>query len=458
MPEYYSARKSIMRIPVSREAPELPLLLRSGSEFLKLNIPAALNNPPDFYSEYPLPFPPEQTEIETENALYQSIVWSDRTEETTPLPEESLRPQFHFAPRRGWLNDPNGLFFLNGKWHLFFQYNPFSTKWGNMHWNHAVSTDLIHWKEEGIALYPDSFGTMFSGSAVVDTENDAGFGKNAVLLFYTNSFYAEGSSQNIAYSTDGGRTFRKYEKNPLLPSFSGCCDRDPAVVYDPDEECWRMALYFGDEARQEFLLLESGNLLDWSVTDTWKIAGGRECPLLKRMFDEDSGTWKWVFAEANGFYRIGRISRGRITFESESRRFLSGDAYAGQCFANTSADESIYLSWLRMPEPLAKTYNGTMITPMRLTLRDGQLRSAPYRECGRSEPFETSTTERIELPDGDLLFDLPNHQICFQDRSWQIPSDISVLKGHLIRDTVSLEYFDETGLFTFCLSCRTTSS
>ena len=452
----YAAEKSTFAIPVSGEDEGIPTMIRSGNDFLKLKIPVAVKNPPDFTAEYTLPFPPEQTSIETEEVLFQHISWKDQSEESSCVPAEPLRPRFHFAPARGWLNDPNGLFYLNGEWHLFFQYNPFSTKWGNMHWKHAVSSDLIHWKEKGIALYPDSSGTMFSGSAVIDKDNTAGFGKNTVLLFYTSAAYdGKKASQNIAYSTDGGKTFRKYEKNPILTSFHGFQDRDPALVYDPDEQCWRMALYLGDETKREFLLLESRNLLDWAATDTYKIAHGRECPVLQRMFDESSRTWKWIFAEANGFYRIGHISRGRISFESESRCFLCGDAYAGQCFTNTPDNSHIFLAWIRMPFPLTKTYNGSMSTPMSLSLRNGQLRVHPYRQCGKSERFEASTVRTFKLPDGILTFDPANHQIRFQERAWEIPAEISSLKGQLIQDEISLEYFDDSGLFAFCLSCRT---
>lgn len=451
----FSAKKSTFSIPVSRKAEPLPAIIRSGKEFLKLKIPAAEMKTADFIAEYPLPFPPEHTIIESEEPLFRNMTWKDGAEESGEDSVELLRPHFHFAPRHGWLNDPNGLFYRNGEWYLFFQHNPFSTDWGNMHWKHAVSRDLIHWEEKGISLYPDSIGNMYSGSAVVDRENVAGFGKDAILLFYTNAAYSGEGSQNVAYSLDGGETFRKYEKNPILPSFDGCCDRDPSVTYDPEEACWRMALYLGDETKQEFLLLESRNLLDWSVTDRYKIANGRECPVLRRMQDESSGSWKWLFAEANGFYRIGRISRGKITFESESRRFLCGDAYAGQCFVNTPENETVYLAWMRMPRRFTRTYTGTMSSPMRLSLRNGLLRVEPYRLCGKCELFETSRARSVSLPDGELIFDPEKHRIGFQDRSWEIPADLSALKGRLILDATSLEYFDDSGLFSFCLSCRT---
>ena len=448
------AEKPILTVPVSSDAELIAATIRSGNEFLKLEIPAAQGETFDFLAEYPLPFPPEQTVVESEEALFRRIAWKDHAEKLSD-PPGVLRPRFHFSPACGWLNDPNGLFWLNGEWHLFFQYNPFSCRWGNMHWKHATSRDLIHWEEKEIVLYPDSFGTMFSGSAVVDRENAAGFGKEAILLFYTNAFYDGGSSQSLAFSTDGGKTFRKYGRNPILPGFSGFCDRDPAVVFDPEEACWRMALYLGDESKRTFLLLRSENLLNWSVTDSWNIENGRECPILLRMRDESDGVWKWVFAEANGCYRIGRIQKGRVLFESESRRFLCGDAYAGQCFANSPGENPVFLAWLRMPEPVSKRYCGMMSSPMKLSLSAGRLRVSPFVLCGRSEPFETVGSAEKPLPEGNVIFDVKHHQIRFRERSWDLPSGISALKGRFLLDATSLEYFDDSGLFAFCLTCRT---
>ena len=152
------------------------------------------------------------------------IYQSDRFAGEDSVYKENNRPQVHFTSRRGWKNDPNGLVYHDGEYHLFYQHNPFEIHWENMHWGHAVSKDLLHWTELNDALYPDTLGTMFSGSAVIDKNNTSGWGKNAMVAFYTAA--AKKMTQNVAYSTDKGRTFTKYQGNPILGP-----DRDPKVFW-----------------------------------------------------------------------------------------------------------------------------------------------------------------------------------------------------------------------------------
>ncbi len=130
--------------------------------------------------------------------------------------DEPYRNQIHFSPEANWMNDPNGMVYYKGEYHLFYQYHPYGTKWGPMHWGHAVSKDLIHWKHLPIALYPDENGQIFSGSAVIDWNNTAGFGKEAMVAIFTHSG-DNGQVQSIAYSLDRGRTWTKYEGNPVMP-------------------------------------------------------------------------------------------------------------------------------------------------------------------------------------------------------------------------------------------------
>ena len=161
------------------------------------------------------------------------------------LYQELHRPQFHFSAREGWINDPNGLLYANGQWHLFFQLNPNATIWGDMTWGHAVSDDLLHWRQGDHALIPDNTGTMFSGSGVVDHDNTAGFGDDSLLLFYTAAGdYAEPKqpfTQCLAYSTDEGVSWIKYDGNPVVGHFEGG-NRDPKIIWHEPTSCWIMAL------------------------------------------------------------------------------------------------------------------------------------------------------------------------------------------------------------------------
>lgn len=171
---------------------------------------------------------------------------------------EKYRPAYHFSPQYGWMNDPNGMVFFDGEYHLFYQYNPFGCVWGNMHWGHAVSKNLTDWKYLPVVLAPDSLGAIFSGSAVIDKENTAGFGKNAMVAIYTSA--GDVQAQSIAYSTDKGRTFTKYEHNPVIKN-PGITDfRDPKVFWHKETSQWIMSL----ATKQTITFYGSKNLKDWS--------------------------------------------------------------------------------------------------------------------------------------------------------------------------------------------------
>ncbi len=164
-------------------------------------------------------------------------------------PDDYLRPGYHFTPPAGWMNDPNGMVYHAGEWHLFYQYYPDGNKWGPMHWGHAVSTDLVSWEHLPIALYPDELGYIFSGSAVIDKENTAGFGKNAMVAIYTyhdmvgeKAGREDFQSQAIAYSIDKGRTWTKYAGNPVIPNRGVRDFRDPKVIWDAEHAQWLMVL------------------------------------------------------------------------------------------------------------------------------------------------------------------------------------------------------------------------
>jgi len=204
---------------------------------------------------------------------------------------ETYRPQFHFSPEHGWMNDPNGMVYLDGEYHLFYQYNPYGSMWGNMHWGHAVSTDMVSWTYLPVAIAPDSLGTIFSGSAVVDANNTAGFGKNAIVAIFTSN--GKTQRQSIAYSTDKGRTFTKCPGNPVLPN-PGISDfRDPKVSWNEVSKQWVMTL----ATKQTVSFFGSPNLKEWTKLSEFGDGIGAhtgvwECPDLFPLTYQR--TTKWV--------------------------------------------------------------------------------------------------------------------------------------------------------------------
>ena len=221
------------------------------------------------------------------------------------LEEELYRPNYHFTPKANWMNDPNGMFYLNGAYHLYFQYYPDGNVWGPMHWGHAKSKDLITWVEQPIAIYPDSLGLIFSGSAVVDKNNSTGFGTNGktpIVAMYTyhnmngeKANRIDYQTQAIAYSFDEGQTFEKFARNPVIKN-PGIKDfRDPKVIWDSARKQWVMVLAAG----QKIMFYSSENLIDWNLlSDFGEGVGARggvwECPDLFPLTIEGTEEQKWV--------------------------------------------------------------------------------------------------------------------------------------------------------------------
>jgi sucrose-6-phosphate hydrolase SacC (GH32 family) len=293
------------------------------------------------------------------------------------LYQEPLRPRHHFTARRGWLNDPNGLVFYKGEYHLFFQHNPYGWSWGNMHWGHAVSRDLTGWEELGEALYPDQFGPMFSGSAVIDWNNTSGFGKDGeppMVLIYTAA--GNPTVQCLAYSTDSGRTFTKYVGNPVVKQFTPG-NRDPKVIWHQPTKRWVMTLYVGfDEnkdgrksTRHTIHFLTSANLKDWKVTS--QIEGFFECPdFFELPVDGDTMNRKWVLTAANSDYMLGKFDGAKFTSESPILKGHRGKGfYAAQTFSDIPASDGrrIQIGWLQAPSP-GMPFNQCMSLPLELNL------------------------------------------------------------------------------------------
>lgn len=312
---------------------------------------------------------------DTSTAL-SAITQDDAIIGAESLYREPLRGQFHFSSRRGWLNDPNGMVFFNGEYHLFYQHNPYGTGWGNMHWGHAVSRDLAHWQELPIVLAPDESGPMFSGSAVVDWNNTSGLGsagKPPLVLIYTAA--GNPTVQSIASSTDG-RTFTKYAGNPVLKQISGG-NRDPKVMWHEPTKRWLMVLYVERPGKLHSVhILTSPNLREWtlaSISDGG-IDGDKylyECPdFFELAVAGGAGGRKWVLIGADDQYATGLFDGTTFTAEQSRLRANRGRGfYAAQTFCDIPAADGrrIQIGWFQTGTP-GMPFNQTMTIPLELTL------------------------------------------------------------------------------------------
>ena len=252
--------------------------------------------------------------------------------------KEMFRPVYHHTPVYGWMNDPNGMFYKDGVYHLYFQYNPYGSVWGNMHWGHSTSTDLMHWKFEGCAIVPDAWGAIFSGSCVVDHENTAGFGKEAVVAFYTSAKatpWGDVQSQSMAYSLDNGKTFTKYEGNPILTS-SEKDFRDPKVFWYAPGKHWVMMLAVG----QHMEIYSSVNLKEWKKESEFGAMQGAhggvwECPDLVEIPVEGTREKKWVL--------ICNLNPG-APFGGSAAQYFVG-SFDGKKFVNESPTQTKWMDW-----------------------------------------------------------------------------------------------------------------
>ena len=271
---------------------------------------------------------------------------------------ERFRPAYHHTPAYGWMNDPNGMFYKDGEWHLCYQYNPYGSLWENMTWGHSVSKDLIHWEALPNAVEPDAIGTIFSGSCVVDKNNTAGYGKDAIIAYYTSA--GEAQTQSMAYSTDGGRTFTKYEKNPVIvsnvPDF-----RDPNFFWHEATQKWIMLLAAG----QEMQIYSSPNLKDWTMESSFGREYGNhdgvwECPDMMPLTVRGTGQQKWMlvcninpggpFGGNATQYFIGQFDGHQFTCESkpEVTKWMDygKDHYATVSFDNAPEGRRVVIAWM----------------------------------------------------------------------------------------------------------------
>jgi fructan beta-fructosidase len=300
--------------------------------------------------------------------------FSDRIAGADSLYSEKLRPQFHYTSKRGWNNDPNGMVYHNGEYHLYYQHNPYGWNWGNMHWGHAVSKDLVHWEELPEAIYPASYHDhVFSGSAVIDKDNTSGFGKGKNVPLVA-AYTSTGRGESIAYSLDNGLTFQEYENNPVVKHDG----RDPKIFWYAPGEHWVMVIY--DETTKKtdngleyrnrtFHILNSKDLKNWTFQS--EIPGFYECPELFELAEEGNPTnKKWIIYGANAQYLIGDFDGKTFRPESPKYEMINGIGYASQTFNNSPDDRRIQISWGNGAIAPGMPFNQLMLFPVELSLQN----------------------------------------------------------------------------------------
>ena len=342
---------------------------------------------------------------------------------------EKFRPVYHHTPEYGWMNDPNGMFYKDGVYHLYFQYNPYGSTWGNLSWGHSISTDLVHWTYEGAPVMPDAYGMIFSGSAVVDHYNTAGFGEGAIVAFYTSakpSPWGDSQSQSMAYSTDGGKTFTKYTGNPVLVSDKRDF-RDPKVFWYAPGKHWVMILAAG----QEMEIYSSRNLKEWKKESSFGAKQGAhggewECPDLFELPVESTDETRWVlicninpggpFGGNAAQYFVGTFNGKKFVNESptETKWMDWGkDHYATVTFNNAPDGRVIALGWMSnwqyQTVPPTKQYRGANTIARDLTLfrdEDGEW----LMRCAPSTALRTARVATRNIPafQGKESYEIPS--------------------------------------------------
>jgi len=416
-----------LHLPVQNGVPERWVrLLVEGQAVRAFKIELAQGRPDFWVFADVSPWLGRRLQIEAdagEPALLARTTQADTIPGEAKLYQERLRPQFHFSSRRGWNNDPNGLMYYKGEYHLFYQHNPYGWKHGNMHWGHAVSTDLVHWQELGEALYPDPLGTCFSGSGVVDEQDTAGLRTGdelPLVCIYTSAggrtpeSAGQPFTQSIAYSNDRGRSWLKYRSNPVLGHVVGR-NRDPKVIWHRATRQWVMALYLEGN---EYALFYSPDLKAWKRLQEITLPGATECPdLFPLAVDGDPADLRWVFWGANGTYLVGTFDGETFEPQGDAQRYnWGGDSYAAQTWSGIPSQDGrrIQIAWLRVDLP-GMPFNQCMTFPCELALRttpDGiRLFSEPVQEIAllrkaahrwRDQVLEAGQTDFPEV-DHELL-------------------------------------------------------
>jgi fructan beta-fructosidase len=376
--------KRYLHLPVKNKSPKRYVDILADGKIVRefdIELPAA-SEKPDFWVFLDVTEFKNKTLtvrlVDADNAvsdILSSLTIDDQIKGSEIMYREKLRPQFHFTSRRGWCNDTNGMVYYDGEYHLFYQHNPYALDMGrNQAWGHAVSPDMIHWRELGDAIHPDAMGLIWSGSAVIDQNNTAGFqtgSEKTIVCFYTsaggNTPMSQGKpfTQSIAYSNDRGRTWTKYEHNPVMGHISGG-NRDPRVFWNEATKQWVMVLFLDNGVMGFFT---SSDLKSW--TKQSELKGLHECPeLFELSVDGDTSNKKWILYGGSGDYLIGQFDGKQFQPEVGPVQFQYGNCfYASQTFNNIPPSDGrrVQMAWGRVDMP-DMPFNQMILFPVSLSL------------------------------------------------------------------------------------------
>jgi fructan beta-fructosidase len=477
--------RRFLNLPVRNHAPKQRVkLVVDGQVAREFEIEVA-EREPDFWVFLDLaPFQGRRATLQAEtlpadSTALAAVELSDQIKGAQDLYHEALRPQFHFSSRRGWNNDPNGLVYYRGEYHLFYQHNPYGWEWGNMHWGHAVSSDLVHWQELPIALYPHQFGDwVFSGSAVVDGENTSGFrsGKEASLVA---AFTSTGRGECIAFSNDRGRTWTEFGGNPVVRHQG----RDPRLLWHAPTKRWVMAVYDELDGKRWIAFHTSPDLKQWRFES--RIEGFFECPdLFELPVDGKRSKKLWVLTAASSEYRLGTFDGRQFIPQTPMLPGHRGNAfYAAQTYSDIPARDSrrIQIGWGQIATP-GMPFNQMMTFPCELTLRSTpagprvcfqpvkeieRLRAARHRRSRmtlapgtnalagisgdlfdlRTQFAVGSTGEvRLVVRGMPVIYDAAKQELVCADRRNPLPPVNGKVRLRVLADRTSLEIFGNDGL------------
>lgn len=405
-------------LPIEEEAAESQVLLDTGEATdTDMDIRLAQTQV-DYFVPFALPTGVKTATVCVRNKSKDALCWKEiKLSDTFDTANtEKFRPVYHHTPLYGWMNDANGLVYKDGEYHLYFQYNPYGSKWGNMHWGHSVSKDLVHWEHLAPAIARDTLGHIFSGSSIVDQENVAGYGAGNILAFYTSASDKNGQIQCLAFSKDNGRTFTKYEKNPILCPADGLRDfRDPKVFrYEPEDK-WVMIV----SADKEMRFYDSKNLKDWNYMSSFGEGYGVqpcqfECPdMVELPVDGDLNRKKWAlivnvnpgcyFGGSAIQYFTGNFDGTKFSCDSQPNvtKWLDWgkDHYATVCFSNTG-ERTIAVPWMSNWQYCnivpTKQFRSANALPRELSLytQDGEI----YLSAVPVPEIKTLRKEKKEIP------------------------------------------------------------